>query len=305
MRPRYFSKLSTTLGALFAVSLLVAACDDGESTTPDTTAPSVATTVPADADTAVALNGNIAVTFSEEMDPSTISDATFTLKQGADAISGKVTYTGVTASFEPNEVLTAGTVYNGNVAVGAKDLAGNALEAAFAWSFTTGTTLDTEAPTVLSTLPAAAAVNVSSSGSLSAEFSEAMNPTSLSATTFTVTGPGVTAVAGIVTYAGMTVTFEPSADLALDTLFTASIAASAEDLAGNALAVDFSWTFTTSATVTLGPAPVILGLAGDYAILAKSGVDTVPASAVIGNIGVSPIDSTGITGFSLSVDAGT
>jgi len=303
MRPRYFSKLSTTLGALFAVSLLVAACDDGESTTPDTTAPSVATTVPADADTAVALNGNIAVTFSEEMDPSTISDATFTLKQGADAISGKVTYTGVTASFEPNEVLTAGTVYNGNVAVGAKDLAGNALEAAFAWSFTTGTTLDTEAPTVLSTLPAAAAVNVSSSGSLSAEFSEAMNPTSLSATTFTVTGPGVTAVAGIVTYAGMTVTFEPSADLALDTLFTASIAASAEDLAGNALAVDFSWTFTTSATVTLGPAPVILGLAGDYAILAKSGVDTVPASAVIGNIGVSPIDSTGITGFSLSVDA--
>jgi hypothetical protein len=52
-----------------------------------------------------------------------------------------------------------------------------------------------------------------------------------------------------------------------------------------------------------GPAPVILGEAGTYAILAKSGVSTVPTSAVTGDIGVSPIDSTGITGFSLIVDS--
>jgi len=48
---------------------------------------------------------------------------------------------------------------------------------------------------------------------------------------------------------------------------------------------------------------VELGMAGDYAILAKSGISSVPNSKVTGNIGVSPIDSTSITGFSLTADA--
>jgi hypothetical protein len=52
-----------------------------------------------------------------------------------------------------------------------------------------------------------------------------------------------------------------------------------------------------------GPAPVNLGKAGDFVILTKSGIATVPTSAVTGNIGVSPIDSTAITGFSLMVDS--
>ena len=50
-------------------------------------------------------------------------------------------------------------------------------------------------------------------------------------------------------------------------------------------------------------APVNLGTAGDYAILSKTGISTVPNSKITGNIGVSPIDSTAITGFSLTVDA--
>ncbi|NOT01828.1 MAG: DUF3494 domain-containing protein [Phycisphaerales bacterium] len=54
-----------------------------------------------------------------------------------------------------------------------------------------------------------------------------------------------------------------------------------------------------------GPAPVVLGTAGDFVILAKSGIDTVPNSVVTGDIGVSPIDSTAITGFSLTLDAST
>ncbi len=45
--------------------------------------------------------------------------------------------------------------------------------------------------------------------------------------------------------------------------------------------------------------PVNLGTAGNYVILTKSGISTVPISAITGNIGVSPISSTAITGFSL------
>lgn len=52
-----------------------------------------------------------------------------------------------------------------------------------------------------------------------------------------------------------------------------------------------------------GPAPVVLGTAGNFAILAKSGISTVPASAVTGDIGVSPISQTAITGFSQTLDA--
>eukprot|EP00277_Geminigera_cryophila_P043618 CAMPEP_0173075688 /NCGR_PEP_ID=MMETSP1102-20130122/11838_1 /TAXON_ID=49646 /ORGANISM="Geminigera sp., Strain Caron Lab Isolate" /LENGTH=360 /DNA_ID=CAMNT_0013945149 /DNA_START=389 /DNA_END=1471 /DNA_ORIENTATION=+ len=47
------------------------------------------------------------------------------------------------------------------------------------------------------------------------------------------------------------------------------------------------------------PVPVNLGTAGDFAILAKSGVSTVPDSVITGDVGVSPISRSAITGFSL------
>jgi hypothetical protein len=46
-----------------------------------------------------------------------------------------------------------------------------------------------------------------------------------------------------------------------------------------------------------------LGTAGNYVILAKSGISTVPPSAITGDLGVSPIDSSAITGFSLTLDS--
>jgi hypothetical protein len=48
---------------------------------------------------------------------------------------------------------------------------------------------------------------------------------------------------------------------------------------------------------------VNLGTAGNYVILTKSGIDTVPASAITGNIAVSPIAATAMTGFSLTADS--
>jgi hypothetical protein len=58
---------------------------------------------------------------------------------------------------------------------------------------------------------------------------------------------------------------------------------------------------TSAADVDL----VILGTAGDYAILAKTGISTVPTSAITGNIAVSPIAATAMTGFSLILDPTT
>ena len=61
----------------------------------------------------------------------------------------------------------------------------------------------------------------------------------------------------------------------------------------------------TSQTPSVRTTPVNLGTAGNYAILAKTGISTVPNSVITGNIGVSPIDSTSITGFSLILDSTT
>jgi hypothetical protein len=51
------------------------------------------------------------------------------------------------------------------------------------------------------------------------------------------------------------------------------------------------------------PLPVNLGTAGNYVILAKSGISNVPTSAVTGDLGLSPAAATYITGFSLTADS--
>jgi len=70
------------------------------------------------------------------MDPSTITNATFTLTQGTTPVAGTVTYAGVTATFKPTANLAASTVYTATLTTGVKDLDGNALAANYSWSFT-------------------------------------------------------------------------------------------------------------------------------------------------------------------------
>lgn len=60
---------------------------------------------------------------------------------------------------------------------------------------------------------------------------------------------------------------------------------------------------TAFAAGPIATTPVNLGTAGDYAILAKTGISTVPDSVIVGDIGVSPIAATAITGFGLTADA--
>src|SRR5580704_11702699 len=207
-----------------------------------TGAPTVISTVPANGATAVAVNTAISATFSEPMNPLTLTNATFTLTgPGVTPVAGVVTYSGSTATFTPMLVLAAGTLFKATITTGAKDPAGAALAANFVWTFTTA-----PPPMVVSTVPANLATSVAVNTIISATFSEAMNPATISGTTFTVTGPGATPVAGTVTYAGSTATFTPTADLANSTLFTATITTGAKDPTGAPLAANFVWTFTTA-----------------------------------------------------------
>jgi len=48
---------------------------------------------------------------------------------------------------------------------------------------------------------------------------------------------------------------------------------------------------------------VNLGTAGNYAVLSKAGISTVPPSTITGDLGVSPATATAITGFGLTADS--
>ena len=99
-------------------------------------------------------------------------------------------------------------------------------------------------PSVVSTIPANGAMNVAINTPISATFSMAMNSASITSSTFTVTGPGG-AVAGAVTYSGLTATFAPAAALAYATTYTGTITTGATDPGGTPLLGNYVWTFTT------------------------------------------------------------
>src|SRR6185436_7427832 len=82
---------------------------------------------------------------------------------------------------------------------GARDLAGNALFTAFSWSFTTGATPDTTAPSVSATVPANGATAVPINQTINATFSEPMDPLTINTASLKLVGPG-TLVTGTVAY---------------------------------------------------------------------------------------------------------
>jgi YVTN family beta-propeller protein len=109
------------------------------------------------------------------------------------------------------------------------------------------TTPDTTPPTVTGVSPGIGATNVPVTSTLTATFSEAMDPSTINTTTFTLANGG-SPVGGTVSYIGMTATFTPSANLAYNTIYTATITTGARDIVGNALTANYSWTFRTPTT---------------------------------------------------------
>jgi len=297
---------SIGLRSALLLPFLLAACGgssngNGDGGNGGGAAPTVTSTTPAAGGMGIAINSSLTATFSAAMDPATLTTTTFTVQDGAAAaVAGTVTSTGATATFIPTNNLAASTSFTATVSTGAKDTQGNALAAPFTWTFTTGTTGVGAgfAPTVSSTNPAASGMDVALNAPISVTLSTDMDPTSITASTFTL-AQGTTAVPGAVTYANSTAILTPSANLMASTTYTATLTTGAKDLLGNALAAPYSWTFTTGTGIAKGPAPVGLGAAGNFAVLAKTGISSVPMSSVTGDLGLSPAAATFVTGFSL------
>lgn len=229
---------------------------------PDTTAPTVTAVTPSNGSTGVDTNTSVTATFSEAMDAASITSSNFELRNASNnLVNATITYNSSnnTVTFKPNAALAGNSTYTATVrggSSGVKDTAGNALAANYSWSFTT-TTPDVTPPTVTATTPSSGATNVSTITTVTATFSEAINATTISASTFELRNSSGTLVPANVSYnsATRTATLTPNSGLATSTTYTATVKGGTtdprvSDLAGNALAANYTWSFTTSATAT-------------------------------------------------------
>jgi subtilisin family serine protease len=110
---------------------------------------------------------------------------------------------------------------------------------------------DNAAPAVSTVSPAESATGVPASANVSVTFSEPMDQAATQGAFSLVPAGGGGAVSGSFSWSGQTLTFDPSSNLAAGTQYTATVSTAAKDLAGNALASQKQWSFTTAS----GPPP--------------------------------------------------
>jgi hypothetical protein len=271
--------------------------------TPDTTAPTVISTLNANGATNVPLNAQLGATFSEAMNAASVGSANFLLKEsvGNTPVAGSLALTAANAVFTPTAALLPTTRYTVTIkggSGGVADLAGNVLAADYVLSWTTAAAPDLTPPTVTTVVPANLATEVAVGSAVNATFSEAMDPSTLNTANFTV--QGLTSVSGVVSAsAGNTIaTFTPSAPLAADTTYTATIRTGATDIAGNALATNRVWTFTTAAVAVVVPS-IDLASAAPFASFGGSAgmTNTGTLTLINGDIGTIATAPTSLTGF--------
>ncbi|MGM0580868.1 MAG: ice-binding family protein [Bacteroidota bacterium] len=256
-------------------------------------APSIVSTMPANNDIDIARNVNLVVTFSEEMNPSSINASTFMVKQGDTDISGEIEYSGLEATFTPSVALEAASEFNVTITTDAQNLSEVNIEADYKWNFTTEVV-----PTVLSTIPTNNDIGVARNTNIVVTFSEEMDPSTINSTTFMVK-QGDSDISGDVEYSGVVATFTPSVVFNAASEFTATITTDAKSQKGVNFEEAYEMIFTTSGSET-GVDGVNLGSAGNYVILAKTAINNGGTSEVTGDLGLSPAATSYITGLALT-----
>ena len=252
-----YNRYTICFAAFLALTFTAGCADhDKAGANPTVTPPTVSAVAPPNGTPAACPNSIVTATFSKAMNPASIDGASFTVTgPGTAAVAGAVTYDGSsdTAIFTPASPLALSTLYTATITTAAQDMYGNTLASNFVWTFTTSAVVCVPAAPPVSVSPPDASAGVCPDTVIAATFPQAMDPTTINTTTFTV-APAVTGtVTGDVT--NKIFTFTPSGALALSTTYTVTITTGAKDASGNALASNFVWTFGTAAAACAAPPP--------------------------------------------------
>ncbi len=248
-------------------------------TTIDTTSPRVISANPLNGAAEVAINSAITVLFSEAMLASSINTNTFVVSAGGKDISGTVLYNGATAVFLPSSNLSHSTMYTARITTGMMDLAFNEIASDYTWNFVT--TGDFVAPTIIATGPVNGDAGVAINRGITVTFSEVMQLSTITTDTFSVNDDKDN-ISGTVSCHGATATFTPLNNLLPYTAYKARIATGARDLAGNALASPYTWSFETSGDVdSMAPKVILTNPVNGAAGVEVSGVVTATFSEMI------------------------
>jgi hypothetical protein len=280
--------------AMMLMVVLLAGCQKDEE---QSMRPAVTSSDPANGATGIAVTSIISATFNTPMDAASITSSGFTLKNGSSLIPAVISYNGTTASLTPSHHLPPNTLCTATITA-VKSAAGKTIASDFKWTFTTGAAVDQTFPVVVSANPIDGSTGIALNKVLSVTFNEPMSAATITTSSFRLS-QGVTPIAGAVAYSGSTATFTPSAPLAAGTTYKGEITTGVKDMAGNALAADAVWTFTTTASAS-GLSAVDLGAAGNFVIVAKTAINNNPNSAITGDVALSPAATSYVTGFALT-----
>lgn len=216
----------------------------------DATAPTVVSATPQDGATNVSPNSAPSITFSEPMDVTSVA-AGIVVEPADGACSWVMEDSGTRAlCTHPTVTFSPDTQYTISVTTAVTDVAGLPVAAPFSYSFTTGATPDTTAPSVVSNLPVNLAVGIDPAQTLTVTFSESMDPTSVQAAIAVTSPGGITPVGFVWSPDHTTVTFSLSPAAALQTDVGWRISTGAKDAAGNPLSAQVTRTYRTWRFVT-------------------------------------------------------
>ncbi|MFH1372769.1 MAG: Ig-like domain-containing protein [bacterium] len=205
-------------------------------TLPDTVRPRISSISP-DSNTAATLFMEISITFSEDIDTSLVTPATFYLTPPA---SGFISFPWGrrTAKFS-YYYLDCNTDYMVTIDDAITDLAGNHLESDITWSYTAY--VDTVKPEVGLVVPEDSSSGVPTRPVLHVRFTDAIDSNSVSLQTVDI-DPSVD---GFFDYFWNGFYFVPSDTLLSYTEYTVTLSSTISDICGNELGEDYIWSFTT------------------------------------------------------------
>ena len=255
----------------------------------DTTPPVLGSSVPADSATGVAVGANIVLIYSEAVQK---GSGSITLSSGGGMVtisvsSALVSVSGTVVTINPSVDLLDGTSYTLSFPTGVfHDLAGNNA-GSFTLNFATAAALDTTAPTVSSSVPAAGGT-LESTANIVLTYNEAVQVGSGS---ITITASGGTTVtiplsSTQVSIAGAVVTINPTTALTLTTYVLVVPAGAFQDLAGNASG-ESTLSFVTQETMIETIADlenVRNNLAGDYVLATSIDLSSIDNWQPIGDL---------------------